>query len=172
MIKRNLQTGIGLMLFFMASCHPASQKATELKRFLGSTVDFPENIAQRFSKEKAYFLVIYLKAEECIPCALNKVTLLGHYKSDFEKFSTEIILITKEDGNKEQIKTMFSEMGINYPLLFDREDGFLTKNPVISSNRLCRAFIVDRKMKVIWIGSPVETAKSMERYREMMKLFI
>jgi hypothetical protein len=100
------------------------------------------------------------------------VTLLDYYKEDFKRFNTGIVLVIKENDNKEQIKNLFAEMKIKYRLFFDRDDYLLENNPVISANPLCRTFIIDKNMKVIWIGSPVTNTKSIEGYRKMMEILM
>jgi hypothetical protein len=158
----------GLFLFFLLSCRSVSETEKEMKQFLGSKVDLPDELVQRLSAKNDYYLIIYLETEDCIPCSLNNITLLDHYKDDFEKFNTGIALIIKENDDKEQIRDMFVEMKIKYPLFFDKDDYLLKNNPIISTNPLCHTFIIDRDMKVIWIGSPIANAKSIERYRELM----
>ncbi len=61
-------------------------------------------------------------------------------------------------------------MKVSYLLFFDKESSFLNKNPIISTNLLCRTFIIDMSMKVIWVGYPHANAKSIKRYREVMKI--
>jgi alkyl hydroperoxide reductase subunit AhpC len=141
--------------------------------FLGSTIDISQIFQQELSMTKMYFFIIYLETNECIPCSLQKVTLLDHYKGDFEKFNTQIILVTRDDEKKkEEIKKIFSDMNIRYPLFFDKDDYFVKQNPIILSTPNCKAFIIDKNNKVIWVGYPIETAQSIERYRKMMSLLL
>jgi hypothetical protein len=162
----------GLLLFGFLSCRSVSEAEKEMKRFLGSKVDLPNTLVQQLPVENDFYLIIHLEAEDCIPCSLNKVTLLDYYKEDFKRFNTGIVLIIKEDDNKEQIKNLFAEMKIKHHLYFDRNDYLLENNPIISANPLCRTFIIDKNMKVIWIGSPITNTKSIEGYREMMEIIV
>jgi hypothetical protein len=159
-----------MLLFGLLSCRHVSEAEKEMKQFSGSKVDLPDGLIQLLSAENDYHLIIYLETEDCVPCSLNNVTLLDHYKDDFKKFNTGVALIIKENDDKEQIRDMFVEMKIKHPLFFDKDDYLLKNNPIIATNPLCHTFIVDRNMKVIRIGSPVANTKSIERYREMMKI--
>jgi peroxiredoxin len=139
-----------------------------MKRFLGSRVDLPESDVRNLPANNDYFLIIYLEEGECIPCALNKVTLLKQYKNDLDKFNIGVVLITKENENREDVINLFSNMSIEYPLLFDKDDYLFKNNPIISSNTSCRTFIIDKDMKVVFIGSPIENNESVERFRKTM----
>jgi hypothetical protein len=160
----------GLLLIGLLSCRPVSEAEKEMKQFLGSKVDLSNALVQQLPVENDFYLVIYLEAEECIPCSLNKVTILDHYSDDLKKFNTGVVLIIKENDNMEQIRELFAGMKIKHLLFFDRDDYLLKNNPIISTNPLCHTFIIDKDLKVIWIGSPVANIKSIERYREMMKI--
>jgi hypothetical protein len=165
---------IALLLFIsLYSCRSTGETEKEIKQFLNSKVDLPDKLVQQLHQTRSnYHLVVYLNAENCVPCSLSKFTTLNHYKDDFEKFNTDMVLIVDESEgkNKEQIEDFFSDMRIRNLLFFDEDNYLLDKNPIISTNHLCRAFIVDTSMKVIWIGYPHANAKSIERYREMMKI--
>ncbi|MDR2773235.1 MAG: redoxin domain-containing protein [Tannerella sp.] len=160
----------GLLLLGLYSCRPVSETEKEMKQFLGSKVDLPNTLVQQLPIENDFYLIIYLEAEDCIPCSLNKVTLLDRYRDDLKKFNTSVVLIIKENDNREQIKELFAGMKIEYPFFFDKDDYLLENNHIISTNPLCHTFIIDKNMKIIWIGSPVANAKSIERYRKMMKM--
>ena len=157
-----------LLLFCLLSCHSVNETEKEMKLFLGSQVNFSDELVQQLSVENDYFLIIYLETEGCVPCSFKNLMLLDHYKDDFEKFNTGVVLIIKDNDNKEQIRTMFIEMKMKYPLFFDKDNRLLENNPIISTNSLCHTFIIDRDMKVIWIGSPIASTKSIKRYRELM----
>ena len=157
-----------LLLFCLLSCHSVSETEKEMRHFLGSKVNLPNELVQQLSVENYYYLIIYLETKDCVPCSFNNLTLLDHYKDDFEKFNTGVVFIIKENEHKEQIRNMFTEMKMKYPLFFDKDDCFLKNNPLISTNPLCHTFIIDSDMKVIWIGSPIANTKSIERYRELM----
>jgi hypothetical protein len=75
----------GLLLFGLLSCRPVSEAEKEMKQFLGSKVDLSNALVRQLPVENDFYLVIYLEAEDCIPCSLNKVTLLDHYRDDLKK---------------------------------------------------------------------------------------
>jgi hypothetical protein len=73
----------GLLLFGFLSCRPVSEAEKEMKRFLGSIVDLPDALVHQLPAENDFYLIIHLEAEDCIPCSLNKATLLDYYKPEF-----------------------------------------------------------------------------------------
>lgn len=165
-----------LCLIIFISCNKGHEIKSEIESFLGSTVVMTkdiENKIEEFFPEKKYFLLIYLENKECMPCKLEKVDMLKHYKSDFDKFYTGIALIIqdgdKKDERREDVRFLLKEAGMDYPIIFDENDEFIKNNKAIS-NKLCRTFIVDKDKKVIWIGSPIQNEKSMTRYRRIMFL--
>ncbi|MDR0743815.1 MAG: redoxin domain-containing protein [Tannerella sp.] len=163
----------GLLLLSLHSCRPVSETEKEMKRFLGSKVDLPEELVQQISGASSnYHLVIYLEAADCVPCSLSKLTILNQYAEDFEKFNTDIVLVIDESENKKQIEESFTGMKIEYLFFFDKDNYLLKNNPIISTNLLCRTFIIDKNMEVIWIGSPIANAKSIEGYRRMMEVIM
>jgi hypothetical protein len=161
----------GLLSLCTHSCRPVGETEKEMKQFLGSRVDLPDELVQQLSGASSdYHLVIYLEAADCVPCSLSKLTILNQYAEDFEKFNTDIVLVIDESENKKQIEESFAKIKIQHLLFFDKDGYLLNNNPVISANILCRSFITDTNMKVIWIGYPHANSKSIERYREMMKV--
>ncbi len=97
-----------LLLIGLSSCHSSSETEKEIKQFLNSKVDLPAELVQQlYNARSNYHLIIYLDAADCVPCSLSKFTILNHYKDDFEKFNTNIVLIVDKSENKKQIESFF-----------------------------------------------------------------
>lgn len=148
---------------------------TEMKRFIGSRVNAPENIACEidsiFETRQCKFLLIHCyEVTDCLPCSFKNIKLLGMYDDEFKDMGLYPVVILKNDSlPQSKVRETIEDMGVYYPVLFDGGGDMLSDNPVLQKYEICRTFVVDRSLNVRWLGSPVYNEHTLSLCRQYLQ---
>ena len=155
LLSCTMNTGERIMSFSKDGSYPAK------------SIVFPNELEKDLSAQfghSQYMLVLYFDSVHCIPCALERVKLLYNYQTDFDEMNTKIVMIV-ENSNEDFINDIRTKF--KYPVLMDK-GSFREANVVIYSLGYT-AFVVDKNKNAVWLGSPIESEESWNRYKRIIK---
>ena len=96
---------------------------------------------------------------------MRKFMLINYKKYMLLLIMSLLFFINCKDIQKDDLKRILGSV-----VLLPNE--FKQKNPFVKSCTLCNTFITDKDNTVIWLGSPIESSASLEKYRKMMSLLV
>lgn len=137
------------------------------KEFIGKSIILPENLYDDFTAYnfRNFIFISYIDSVECTRCVLEKIK--QYMVHDFSKVLTDNLIIIN-NFDEERVRKILSELYIDYPVLFDKTGEFKKKNYFLTED-FFKYFVIDKRKKIIWLGSPIETSKSWMLYNKLIR---
>lgn len=158
-----------ILLSCNACCYRVVSVDKILTEFLGSTIKFPKSMEDSLKAHlDKNLLIIVVDSTDCTSCTLQNIDMLKLYRERFMEFDIRILLIVQK--KYKNIKSILDDMRIDFPVFYDNSE-FIVENKLVD-NPVLHTFLINRKKKVIWIGSPIRTEDSWNLFCQMMKKVI
>lgn len=118
--------------------------------------------------EKKNKIILYLDSLDCTSCTFNEIRKWNLYNKDLIELNTEIVIICSHP-DVETVRNIKKSVFVDYPLFFDVDKHFVLENDV-PKNAMFQAFVVGSTNQVIWVGLPIRSKESWEKFCSMIRL--
>jgi hypothetical protein len=134
------------------------------------TVVFHDDTTANCIKSYEYTVIIYVKPEGCISCAMsNLISPWEVYKKRLARYNTGILLVI--DGTPEQhFDNILKSFSIPHCHTYDRTRKFRTSNDKIFQAAHGGIFVIDKEKNVIFTGSPIATVENWNSFVKLMNV--
>lgn len=154
------------LLVFLCSCN-LKRSSGDLNYLIDREIVFNNDSLLRYVGPE-YTLISYVDSGECTPCSLNKVQIYQRNKDELEELGINVILLVK-NTDKELVHAILKDMHIQFPVFFDENGFFKTKNELPNDVNF-QDLIIDKDYRVIWLGSPFFDKNSWEKFKQMIRI--
>jgi hypothetical protein len=132
-------------------------------------VSFHSDTIENCIKSYEYLVIIYIKPEGCISCAMsNLINPWEIYKKKLARYNTGILLVINSTQEQNFVDILKS-FKITLCHAFDKAQKFRTSNDKIFQIAHDGVFVIDRDKNVIFTGSPISTEEQWNSFIKTVK---
>jgi hypothetical protein len=113
-----------------------------------------------------FTIFCYIDSNECNPCIMERLFVWSHFKDELKKLKTGVVFIV-ESSNEDVVRATMERLRLDFPVVFDKESVVKHKNTVILDQH--SVFAVNNRKEVVWLGLPIESADSWNRFRKTLR---
>jgi hypothetical protein len=130
------------------------------------TVTKPEGVTPSIK------IVVYIPQQLCSPCFRNYLSASNDYTKQFSSDSVQYICVMSPRPISEIQEAMDSLELAQTLVLYDNEDQYLKKNSLEKYTDMFRAFLLDKKNRVVLVGDPLRSTDLQKLYTEKIRELI
>lgn len=169
---------LSIALIALQSCSMDIHSKFEVLRFLSDEIIIPDNclfvdqeglhIASGLSRCRIARLIVIYTSKDCNECAISHLeenNPLFSFAEKDERFETMVVM-TPKDGEFEDIVNKLLEKKYKYPVFLDKEGSIEAQ---LFSNQLFNIFLLDKDNMVQYIGNPLGSVKSLNKFTRKLK---
>ena len=170
---------VAILIFTLFSCGCARHSMErDLEKVMGSEIRFParlermtgDSAAASSRPMKPIKLLQYSNSEECLPCAIAKLSDRLRFQGLLDKDSDfELMIVHSFPADRyaaEQEKIM--GVGEDWSVYFDSDYRFFDQNREILEHEYCHTLLLDRNNRVVMIGNPIASVAMWDLFKKIM----
>lgn len=166
-----------VLLMKLVACNSVGR---EYERLAGSRITFPENLQRVSERDTLSFdcddskvrLLIYFDSTMCHSCAISKLDDWGSIIDSAKLINSDFEAIFLLSPSHLEYKKVLREMMLQpseYNIVLDSHNEFPKHNPHIPKDTRFHTMLLDKKNRVIVVGSPLYNPSIWNLTKEMLK---
>lgn len=123
------------------------------------------------SLDKKYTMVVYVDSSECSPCALSKLRFWNPLIAEAKKKRVDInyiFILSPKKSEMEDVGMELENTDLQSSIYEDTAHIFSSRNKMLPKDQRYHSFLLDKKLNVILVGSPIENEKVKRVYRKVI----
>ncbi len=170
-----------LMINILYSCNVSTKPERRLElteqanSFMNRSIKFAplfsdsRNSLKPILWNKKNKIILYIDSLYCTSCTFNEIRKWNKYYKELEQMNTEIVIICNH-SEVNDVLDIREIAHINYPIFFDVNKRFKLAN-CIPKDAIFQTFVLGSNNQVIWVGLPIRSEESWERFCLMMTMY-
>ncbi len=121
--------------------------------------------------DKKYTMVVYVDSSECSPCALSKLRFWNPLIAEAKKKRVDINYVFILAPKKDEMEDVNMELDITdlpSSIYVDTAHVFSNRNELIPKDQRYHSFLLDKRLNVIFVGSPIENENVKRVYKKVI----
>ena len=117
---------------------------------------------------KKYTMVVYVDSTECSPCALSKLRFWNPLIAEAKEKQVDIdyvFILAPKKAEMEDVNMELDITDLKSSIYLDTAFVFKKCNLILPNDKKYHTFLLDKKLNVLLMGSPIDTEKLMDIYR-------